>query len=49
MQKSSAVTGFTGQSAQFQNLREDGLKIRSQTFRNKKQYSRTQKHKNSEY
>ena len=29
-----------GQKAQFLNMKEDGLKIRSVTFRNKKHYSR---------
>lgn len=31
---------FTGQKAQFLNMREDGKKIRSVKFKNKKNYDR---------
>lgn len=40
-------TGFTGQSAQFQNMAKDGLKIRSAKFQDKSKYNRTKKHRNS--
>lgn len=32
---------FTGQQAQFQNLQQDGLKIRSSKFKNRTKYDRT--------
>lgn len=38
---------FTGQNAQFQNLRDDGLKIRSNKFKDKSKYSRKEKYRNS--
>lgn len=31
---------FTGQKAQFLNMQQDGIKIRSQRFKNKKAYNR---------
>lgn len=31
---------FTGKKAQFLNMKEDGLKVRSVTFKNKKAYDR---------
>lgn len=40
---------MTGQKAQFLNLKEDGLRIRSATFRNKKAYTRKTKHNNREF
>jgi hypothetical protein len=35
-----AGKAFTGKKAQFLNMVEDGIKIRSTTFRNKKAYNR---------
>lgn len=34
----------TGQKAMFLNLKEDGIKVRSATFKNKKAYNRKAKH-----
>ena len=39
----SRSKGFTGQKAQFLNMQEDGLKIRSTTFKNKKAHDRKNK------
>jgi len=40
------MADFTGKKAMHLNMKQDGLKIRSQTFRNKKIYSRKVKHRN---
>lgn len=37
---SMKVGNFTGQKAQFLNMKEDGVKIRSTKFKNKKAYDR---------
>lgn len=39
------MADFTGKKAQFLNMKEDGLKIRSVTHKNKKAYDR-KKNKN---
>lgn len=39
------MADFTGRKAQFLNMKEDGLKQRAQTFKNKKAYDR-KKNKN---
>lgn len=46
MQKATQ-SQFTGQNAQFQNLRDDGIKIRSSKFRDKSKYNRKEKYGNS--
>ena len=40
---------LTGKKAQFLNMQEDGLKIRSTTFKNKKAYDRKSKTWKKEY
>lgn len=36
----TTIKSFTGRKAQFLNMQEDGVKIRSVTFKNKKAYNR---------
>lgn len=38
---------FTALKAQFLNLKEDGIKLRSSKIESKRRYKRTVKHKNS--
>lgn len=46
--KPVANTSFTGKKAQFLNMKEDGLKIRATTHKNKKAYNRSTKHRNKD-
>lgn len=41
--------GFTGKKAQFLNMKEDGIKQRAATFKNKKAYDRNNKTWKKEY
>lgn len=43
MTTSMTTKGFTGRKAVFLNMKEDGLKQRSTTFKNKKAYDRKEK------
>ena len=39
----SMTTNLTGKKAQFLNMKEDGLKIRATSFKNKKAYNKKDK------
>lgn len=41
------MADFTGKKAQHLNMAQDGIKIRSASFKNKKAYDRKVKHKNT--
>lgn len=49
MTTSTTTNTFTGKKAQFLNMKEDGLKQRSATFKNKKAYDRNNKTWKKEY